>query len=165
MISSTSENVPPVVQPKKGRPKKYTDAERLARLNDYIKNVYYPQHKEEYRERSRQYYQRTKAKSNSKQVVAWKRELYWFIRSYCCRTPTTTLKRRWVHSKQVVAEKRILFLFVLARRWIPKRRFLLKVEKVTPLSKIVQWWHFLSKVVERSLCSMQNRDDTSCRKL
>lgn len=61
-----SVNPPEVIQTKKGRPRIYTAAERVERLRHYIKNDYYPKHKEEYRERSRQYYQRNKARLNSK---------------------------------------------------------------------------------------------------
>lgn len=56
---------PSQMQIKKGRPRKYTPEERKEKWNEYIKNVYYPKHKEEYRERSRKYYHRNKARLNS----------------------------------------------------------------------------------------------------
>lgn len=55
----------PIYQTRRGRPRKYTAEEKAQKWNDYIKNVYYPKHKEECRERSRQYYQRNKARLNS----------------------------------------------------------------------------------------------------
>lgn len=54
-----------VSQSKRGRPKKYSTAERAEKWNDYIKNVYNPKHQERCREQRRSYYQRNKAILNA----------------------------------------------------------------------------------------------------
>jgi len=54
---------------RRGRPTVHSPEEKAKRWNDYIKNVYYPKHREECLQRRKEYYQKNKEKLNRQRVL------------------------------------------------------------------------------------------------